>query len=158
MLAAGASVLLVSSLAGCSTLGILSDGGASASRPSETSDGFEAVYAAVASADPRVERASTVETSLSGASRQLAVVIRVTGTEPVSTHTLTAVLAAIRDSAKGDAEMLDLVARDAADPKQILDLSAAIAGLPSDISTLWIDGGLVVSFEDLEKLDAGGSQ
>ena len=63
-----------------------------------------------------------------------------------------AVLIAVRDSAHGDADMLDLVARDASDPKQILDLSDAIRGLPSGLSTVWIDGGLVVPMSDLAAL------
>ena len=121
--------------------------------PLESSvDAFQPVYDAIATSDPRVERASTVTTSLSGAARQLTVVIRITGSEPVSTQTLTAVLIAVRDSAHGDADMLDLVARDASNPKQILDLSDAIRGLPSGLSTVWIDGGLVVPMSDLAAL------
>ena len=121
--------------------------------PLESSvDAFQPVYDAIATSDPRVERASTVTSSLSGAARQLTVVIRITGSEPVSTQTLTAVLIAVRDSAHGDADMLDLVARDASNPKQILDLSDAIRGLPAGLSTIWIDGGLVVPMSDLAAL------
>ncbi|UIN31336.1 hypothetical protein [Microbacterium binotii] len=123
-----------------------------ASTPSASTQEFQAVYDAVAASDPRVERASTVSTSLSGVTTQLTVVVRVSGDEPISTQTLTAVLVAIRDSAPGDANMLDLVARDAQNPKEILDLSDAISALPSGMSLVWIDGGLVVPIEDLRLL------
>lgn len=122
------------------------------SKPTASVDEFQAVYDAVATSDPRVERASTVSASVSGLTTQLIVVIRVTGDEPISTQTLTAVLIAIRDSAHGDASMLDLVARDAENPKRILDLSAAISGLPAGLSTVWVDGGLVVPMDDLRLL------
>lgn len=144
------ALLAVGASTGCSSL---FDAPQSAPTPLESSvDAFQPVYDAIATSDPRVERASTVTTSLSGAARQLTVVIRITGSEPVSTQTLSAVLIAVRDSAHGDADMLDLVARDASNPKQILDLSDAIRGLPSGLSTVWIDGGLVVPMSDLAAL------
>ena len=48
--------------------------------------------------------------------------------------------------------MLQLIARDADDPDRLLDLEPAIAGLPSGVSALRIDGALVVPFDDLNQL------
>ena len=38
------------------------------------------------------------------------------------------------------------------DPDRLLDLEPAIAGLPSGVSALRIDGALVVPFDDLNQL------
>ncbi|WP_447946911.1 hypothetical protein [Microbacterium lacticum] len=150
IIAVAAAVILGAALVACTPT-------AAPSTPTPTNTestvhAFQPVYDAVAASDPRVERVSSVSVSQSGAVRQLTVVIRVTGDEPVTTDTLVAVLTAIRDSAGGSADMLQLIARDADDPDRLLDLEPAIAGLPSGVSALRIDGALVVPFDDLNQL------
>ncbi|UAJ81556.1 hypothetical protein IT072_11845 [Leifsonia sp. ZF2019] len=150
LLAAGASVLLVSSLAGCSIPGILSGEGGSSSRSAASSDDLQSVTSAVLAADSRVTDASGT-VSYSGAARTLTVAVIMSGEDPVTTSTLTAVLIAVRDATPTGIQTITVIARKAADEEKILDLSGAIAGLPKDVTPLW-DGGVTLSRVDLEKL------
>lgn len=110
---------------------------------------LQSLYDAVSASDPRiVDPLATV--SLSGTNTVLSLSVLVSGDEPVSTQTLTAVLVAARNSTV-PFDQLDLNARSAADSERLLDLRPAIDGLPSGVTVLY-DGGLTVMRGDLDRL------
>ena len=111
---------------------------------------MDALYAAVAAVDPRIEKVEG-QVYYSGAARTIDVVVLIPGDQPVSTDTLTAVLVAIRDSTPVTIETVTVIPRSAEDMDKIIDISPAIAGLPSDVTALW-DGGLTLARVDLDKL------
>lgn len=145
-----AAALLAAPLAGCGA----SDGPDSSPTSSQegTAMDLQTVYDAVIASDPRVEDPlGTV--SYSGAAKTLSLSVLISGDEPVSTETLTAILVAVRDTTPDDIETVGLVAREAAHEERIVDLRSTIAGLPEDTTPLW-DGGLTMSRVDLDKLGA----
>ena len=110
---------------------------------------LQALYDAVVAADPRItDPLATV--SRSGSNTVLSLSVLVTGDEPVSTQTLTALMVAARDSSV-PFDQLDLNARSAADSERLLDLRPAVAGLPDEVTVL-TDGGVTIMRGDLEKL------
>lgn len=124
----------------------------STSQGATTVDPFESLYDAVSASDPRVEDPLGTM-SRSGANRVLSLSVLISGDEPVSTETLTAILVAV-DGSPMEFDQLDLNARSAADSEQVLDLSPAIAGLPADVTPLALDSGLTIMRSDLQKLAA----
>lgn len=144
--ALAAVVLLAVALTAC--------GASNGSSPTSSQEGaamdLQSVYDAVIASDSRVEDPlGTV--SYSGAAKTLSLSVLITGDEPVTTETLTAILVAVRDTTSDDIATVGLVAREAADEERIVDLRSAIAGLPEDTTPLW-DGGLTMSRVDLDKL------
>lgn len=110
---------------------------------------FKPLYDAIVASDPRAERA-LAGMSQSGASRVLSVSVLLTGDEPVSTETLTALLVAVEGSSIAF-DQLDLNTRSATNAEKILDLTAAIDGLPGDVTVLALDGGLTIMRADLDE-------
>lgn len=127
-----------------------STSGAATIPSGETSvNALQALYDAVVAADPRItDPLATV--SRSGSNTVLSLSVLVTGDEPVSTQTLTALMVAARDSSV-PFDQLDLNARSAADSERLLDLRPAVAGLPDEVTVL-TDGGVTIMRGDLEKL------
>jgi len=146
--AAAAALLALAALTACSA----GSGAPAASSSSQegTDVDLQSVYAAVSAADPGVEDPlGTVSTS--GMAKTLSVSVLVSADEPVTTERLVAIFAAIRDTTPASIETVTVIARDAADEEKIVDLSAAAAGLPDDVTPLH-DGGVTLSRVDLEKL------
>lgn len=146
--AAAAAVLAVAALTACT------GGGGAPAASSAAQEGtdvdLQSVYAAVSAADPGVEDPlGTVSTS--GMAKALSVSVLVPADEPVTAERLVAIFVAIRDTTPASIETVTVIARDAADEEKIVDLSAAVAGLPDDVTALH-DGGVTLSRVDLEKL------
>ncbi|UIN30746.1 hypothetical protein [Microbacterium binotii] len=141
---------IVISLAGCALPGIVPlEAGAPSSSSTEETD-LQSVYDAVLAADPRVADPSA-SVSLSGVARTMTVVVLIEGEESVTTATLTAILIAVRHATARSIETVTVIAREAADEEKIVNLTPAIAGLPSDVTALG-DGGVTLSRVDLDKL------
>lgn len=147
VIAAAAAVLAVTALTACT-----GGGGPAASSASQegTNVDLQSVYSAISAADPGVEDPlGTVSTS--GMAKTLSVSVLVAADEPVTTDRLVAIFVAIRDTTSASIETVTVIARDAADEEKIVDLSTAVAGLPSDVTALY-DGGVTLARVDLEKL------
>ncbi len=111
---------------------------------------YPEIREAIAAVDPRVQDVG-ITTSLSGAARVVTVGVALSGDEPVSTQTLISFLVAVRDGIPKNVDQVDLLVRDDTEKSRILDISAAVAGLPSDITVLY-DGALTIMRADLDKL------
>lgn len=145
--ALGAGLMLAAALlAGC---------GAAAPDPAPTAtEGQQAVIypeirEAVTAADPRVQDIGITD-SQSGASRVLTVGVAISGVEPVTTASLTAILVAIRDNLPEGIDQVDLMIRED-ESNDVIDISAAVAGLPAGITPLY-DGVLTMMRDDLDAL------
>lgn len=111
---------------------------------------YPEIHAAVLAAEPRVVDTGILE-SQSGASNVLSVAVFVSGAEPLSTESLTAMLVAVRDTMPDGADQLDFIARDDTEASRRLDIGPAINGLPAELTPLW-DGTLTLMRGDLDKL------
>lgn len=146
--AVATAALAVAALTAC-TAGNGAPAASSASQEGTDVD-LQSVYAAISAADPGAEDPlGTVSTS--GMAKTLSVSVLVPADEPVTTERLVAIFVAIRDATPASIETVTVIARDVADEEKIVDLSAAVAGLPKDVTALH-DGGVTLSRVDLEKL------
>ncbi|MFT4214594.1 MAG: hypothetical protein QM622_07445 [Microbacterium sp.] len=143
-----ATALLVTPLTGCSLLGSVVPGQNSTEQGDDID--MQTLYDAVAAADPRVKD-PVGQVYYSGFSQTLDLVVMISGDEPVSTETLTAIFIAARDNTTNDIETITVLAWDAEDEEVRVDLSPAIDGLPDDVTVLW-DGGATIARTDLDKL------
>lgn len=133
--------------------------GCTATQPSDptptTAEGQQTVTypelrAALPAAEPRVQDVGIVE-SLSGTSNVMTVGVEISGDDPVTTASLTAMLVAVREDLPEVIDQLDFIVRDDAENSHIIDFSDAVAGLPDDVTVLY-DGALTIIRADLDKL------
>ncbi|MFT4214595.1 MAG: hypothetical protein QM622_07450 [Microbacterium sp.] len=143
-----ATALLAAPLTGCSLLSSVVPGQNSTEQGVDLD--MQTLYDAVAAADPRVARAEG-GVSYDGFSKELDLVVLISGDEPVSTETLTAIFVAAGDNTPSEIEYICIIAREADDSENLVDLAPAIDGLPDDVTVLW-DGGATIARTDLEKL------
>jgi len=140
-------------------LAVAAVSGCTASTPNEptstTAEGqqtvtYPEIRAAVQAAEPRVQRLGIVA-SKSGASNVLAVGVVLSGDEPVTTTSLTAMLVAVRGNLPANIDQVNFLARDDAENSHLIDISDAIDGLPDDV-TVPYDGTMTIMRGDLDKL------
>lgn len=133
--------------------------GCTATQPSDptptTAEGQQTVTypelrAALPAAEPRVQDVGIVE-SLSSTSNVMTVGVEISGDDPVTTASLTAMLVAVREDLPEVIDQLDFIVRDDAENSHIIDFSDAVAGLPDDVTVLY-DGALTIIRADLDKL------
>ncbi|MCR2791572.1 hypothetical protein NQ156_00670 [Microbacterium sp. zg.Y625] len=110
---------------------------------------------AVAASDPRVADVLTVKVTESGLARVMSIAVSITGDEPVSAETVRSIAVAALQHAKSDVDDLKILARSAADPEVILDLSSAGEGLPPEVEWVWLSSSLQLIGADLSQLSAG---
>lgn len=111
---------------------------------------FPEMRAAVMAAEPRVQDTGIVENQ-SGAARVLTVAVVVSGDDPVTTDSLTAMLTAVRDTLPDEVDQVTFLARDDTEASHILDISVAVDGLPDALTPLY-DGALTLMRGDLDAL------
>ena len=111
---------------------------------------YPEIRAAVQAAEPRVQRLG-IRASKSGASNVLAVGVVLSGDEPVTTESLTAMLVAVRENLPSNTDQVNFLVRDDAENSHLVDISDAIDGLPDDVTVLY-DGTMTIMRDDLDKL------
>lgn len=111
---------------------------------------YPEIKSAIAAAEPRVTT-SGITQSQSGAAQVMSVGVTISGDEPVTTASLTAMLIAIRETLPGGIDQVSLIVRDDSSKSRIVDISTAVAGLPAGVTPLY-DGALTLMRQDLDKL------
>lgn len=111
---------------------------------------YPEIKSAIAAAEPRVTT-SGITQSQSGAAQVMSVGVTISGDEPVTTASLTAMLIAIREALPGGIDQVSLIVRDDSSKSRIVDISTAVAGLPAGVTPLY-DGALTLMRQDLDKL------
>lgn len=148
----GASISLVvvgATMSGCAVLPASQDMGGTSVSPAPAVM-YPEIKDAVTASDSRVQSVGVTQ-SLSGAAEVLTVGVRISGDDPVTTQMLEGILIAIRDSMPTSFDQVDLIIRDTTDKQRVIDISDAVAGLPSMITVLY-DGTLTVTRADLDML------